>query len=204
MIEGETILPNLPKRWVWSKLIDACQYLPTGIDEYKGSIEYYSTGSITDISIVPEGLYSFTERPSRANRVSKTGDVFQARMANTNKAVLIEDDLDNKLFSTGFIQLRPFDCCANMSPFIYYYVQSIDFFKQRDALATGSTQVALTDASAVHITFPFAPLPEQHRIVAKIDELLTRLDAGVEALKKMQLQLKRYRQSKVGPIVRTG
>ena len=35
----------------------------------------------------------------------------------------------------------------------------------------------------------------QRRIVNKIDELFTRLDAGVEALKKIQLQLKRYRQS---------
>lgn len=39
------------------------------------------------------------------------------------------------------------------------------------------------------------PLPEQHRIVDKIEELFTRLDAGVEAMKKIQLQLKRYRQS---------
>ena len=42
---------------------------------------------------------------------------------------------------------------------------------------------------------PLPPLPEQHRIVNKIEELFTRLDAGVEALKKIQLQLKRYRQS---------
>jgi len=38
-------------------------------------------------------------------------------------------------------------------------------------------------------------LPEQHRIVAKIEELFTKLDAGVEALKQVQAQLKRYRQS---------
>jgi len=39
------------------------------------------------------------------------------------------------------------------------------------------------------------PLPEQRRIVAKIEELFTQLDAGVEALRKVQTQLKRYRQS---------
>jgi len=39
------------------------------------------------------------------------------------------------------------------------------------------------------------PLPEQHRIVAKIEELFTRLDAGVEALNKVKAQLKRYRQA---------
>jgi type I restriction enzyme S subunit len=42
---------------------------------------------------------------------------------------------------------------------------------------------------------PLPPLPEQHRIVAKIEELFTKLDAGIEALKKIKSQLKRYRQA---------
>ena len=37
--------------------------------------------------------------------------------------------------------------------------------------------------------------PEQHRIVARIEELFSRLDAGVEELKKAKAQLQRYRQS---------
>ncbi len=47
------------------------------------------------------------------------------------------------------------------------------------------------DGSAV----PLPPLPEQRRIVAKIEELFSKLDAGVEALKKVKAELKRYRQS---------
>jgi len=39
------------------------------------------------------------------------------------------------------------------------------------------------------------PLPEQYRIVAKIEELFTKLDAGVKLLKKVKKQLKLYRQS---------
>jgi len=39
------------------------------------------------------------------------------------------------------------------------------------------------------------PLPEQRRIVARIEALFTRLDAGVAALKQAKAQLKRYRQS---------
>ena len=42
---------------------------------------------------------------------------------------------------------------------------------------------------------PLPPLPEQHRIVSKIEELFTKLDAGIDALGKVQAQLKRYRQS---------
>lgn len=44
-------------------------------------------------------------------------------------------------------------------------------------------------------SIPLPPLPEQHRIVAKIEEFFTKLDAGIEALKKTKAQLKRYRQA---------
>jgi type I restriction enzyme S subunit len=46
-----------------------------------------------------------------------------------------------------------------------------------------------------YIPFPLPPLPEQHRIFDKIEELFTRLDAGVEALNKIKLQLRRYHQA---------
>lgn len=39
------------------------------------------------------------------------------------------------------------------------------------------------------------PVPEQHRIVAKIDELFSSLDKGIESLKIAQQQLKVYRQA---------
>lgn len=43
------------------------------------------------------------------------------------------------------------------------------------------------------VQLPLAPLPEQRRIVAKPEELLTRLDAGVAGLRRVQAALKRYR-----------
>lgn len=42
---------------------------------------------------------------------------------------------------------------------------------------------------------PIPPLPEQHRIVAKIEELFSELDKGIENLKTAQAQLKVYRQA---------
>lgn len=49
------------------------------------------------------------------------------------------------------------------------------------------------DAYALHIAIP--PTREQHRIVAKIDELFSELDKGIEVLTTAREQLKAYRQS---------
>lgn len=45
------------------------------------------------------------------------------------------------------------------------------------------------------ITVPIAPLPEQQRIVEKIETLFAELDKGEEALREVQKLLARYRQS---------
>jgi type I restriction enzyme S subunit len=45
------------------------------------------------------------------------------------------------------------------------------------------------------LSLPIPPLNEQHRIVAKIEELFSELDKGIESLKTAQLQLKVYRQA---------
>ncbi|NTX36611.1 restriction endonuclease subunit S [Myxococcus sp. CA033] len=45
------------------------------------------------------------------------------------------------------------------------------------------------------IRLPIPPLSEQIRIVGEVEKQVTRLDAGVEALKRVHAQLKRYRAS---------
>ena len=47
----------------------------------------------------------------------------------------------------------------------------------------------------IGIDIPIPPFNEQHRIVAKIEELFSELDKGIENLKTAQAQLKVYRQA---------
>ena len=53
---------------------------------------------------------------------------------------------------------------------------------------TGTTIKHLTGKALSQVEFPVPPLNEQHRIVAKIEELFSDLDAGVAALERAKCQ----------------
>lgn len=53
----------------------------------------------------------------------------------------------------------------------------------------------LSSKTVQDIPLPLPPLPEQRRIVEKIETLFARLDKGEEAVRQVQTLLKRYRQS---------
>lgn len=77
--------------------------------------------------------------------------------------------------------------------FILYYFDIIRRYILRRAYGAAQPNISTTELEEFQIPLP--PLPEQHRIVAKIEELFIKLDAGVEALKKIKTQLKRYHQA---------
>lgn len=60
---------------------------------------------------------------------------------------------------------------------------------------SGTAQPQITRTTLSPIKVPIPPIAEQHRIVAKIEELFSSLDKGIESLKTAQAQLKTYRQA---------
>lgn len=185
---------NLPKGWEVKKLVEHVPIIKTGVERFNGEKSYYSTGSISDNEMIPEGEFTFRNRPARANRLVLEKDVVQARMREAQKAILIDKNLKGSLLSTGFLQFRPEDNNYN-SKLFYYYLQSDRFLKQRDECATGSTQVALTDEGAENIDLVVPPQKQQKRIADKLDVLLTKVKDAQYRLDKIPLILKRFRQS---------
>jgi type I restriction enzyme S subunit len=59
----------------------------------------------------------------------------------------------------------------------------------------GTAQGGINTTFVKNSSYPLPPFHEQIRIVAKLEELFARLDAGVEGLRKVKAQLKRYRQA---------
>ncbi len=77
--------------------------------------------------------------------------------------------------------------------YLYYYLLTVvaDLY----AKTHGSGMVHITKTPFMNTPIPVPPLPEQERIVARIEELFSQLDAGVETLKKTKAQLAVYRQA---------
>ncbi len=75
--------------------------------------------------------------------------------------------------------------------FLCHYLNQIDY----SDYVTGTTRMKLTQNALKRIPVFVAPIAEQRRIVAKIEELFSELDKGVENLKTARAKLHVYRQA---------
>jgi len=75
--------------------------------------------------------------------------------------------------------------------FLCYYLRQINY----RPFVTGTTRLKLNQAQLRKIPLHLPPLAEQKRIVAKIEELFSELEAGEESLRLARRQLATYRQS---------
>lgn len=108
-----------------------------------------------------------------------------AAVALNRRAILTAPSLiDNNAMG-----LVPSD--ATLSKFVFYFMCQIDL----GARTRGGNVPSLRKGDVEEIAFPLPPLAEQRRIVAKIEELFSELDQGIENLKQARAQLAVYRQS---------
>ena len=186
MSEAEEVKPDLPKGWAWTNLENCveildCQRIPINAKDRetrKGEIPYYGatgqTGWIDDylfdeeLVLLGEDGAPFLD-PSKNKSYIISGKSWVNNHAHVLKAI-------NGL---------------TINHFILYYLNIFHY----DDYVSGTTRLKLNQAPMKKIPIPLAPLPEQLRIVARIEELFSRLDAGVKALQRAKAQLQRYRQA---------
>lgn len=99
---------------------------------------------------------------------------------------------DNMTFNQGCKGLVKKSNEINIKFFYYLLLTKVT---EMNRLGSGSTFKEISKSKIENLKIPLPPLAEQHRMVAKIEELFSKLDAGVEALKKAKEQIKRYRQA---------
>lgn len=91
----------------------------------------------------------------------------------------------------GLTAIRPSEVLLTRYVLLFFRY----FEAQLASKGTGTTFKAITQDVVKNLEIPIPPLPEQERIVARIEELFSQLDAGVETLKKTKAQLVVYRQA---------
>ncbi len=126
----------------------------------------------------------------------QTNDVLFAKITPCmeNGKMAVAPDLCNKLGfgSTEFHVLRAY---RGIEPkFIYYFVSSKSFRFNAEHNMTGAVgQRRVPTPYLETCSVPIPPTNEQRRIVAKIEELFSELDKGIESLKTARELLKIYR-----------
>lgn len=186
-------LSRLPQGWVWTKLGDIAETI-TGTTPPKNNSSNY--GAFIPFVKLPElrdcVVYTaednLSETGAKLARILPPNSVLVSCIGNLGKTglngipVAFNQQINAVIFPSGIVPKYGF-----------YYLQTAS--KMLKELSSATTVAIVNKSKFNTVIFPLPPLPEQRRIVAKIEELFTRLDAGAEALKKIQFQLKRYRQS---------
>lgn len=75
--------------------------------------------------------------------------------------------------------------------YLYHFMKTV----QLERISQATTVPAVRKSDVQELEIPLAPLNEQKRIVAKLDELLPKVEACKERLQKIPAILKRFRQS---------
>lgn len=81
------------------------------------------------------------------------------------------------------------------SKFVQFFLQSRSAHRQVEGMIHGVGRPRINTSQLKELVVPVAPTREQTRIVAKIEELFSELDKGVEALTATREQLAMYEQS---------
>jgi type I restriction enzyme S subunit len=185
-------LSELPKGWTWSRLVDCVEILdskriPINADE-RGKriagkkpselIPYYgATGRVGWIDD-----YLFDEE---LVLLGEDGAPFLDSFKN--KAYII----NGKSWVNNHAHVLKAISEIITNRYLCHFLNTFDYH----SYVSGTTRLKLNQGPMRNMPIPLPPITEQQRIVAKIEELFSDLEAGVEALKKTKAQLKLYRHA---------
>jgi type I restriction enzyme, S subunit len=197
----EKELRVLPEGWVWTTLGEIAESINPGFPSGKHNQENIGVPHLRPMNISREGKLVFSQLKSVeiTNYPSlMSGDVL---FNNTNspelvgKTTYISKDT-NWAYSNHMTRIRLNRVRANpawvATSLHFLFVNG--FFKLNCRHHINQASISSSYLSN-NVDIPLPPLPEQERIVAKLEELLSDLDAGVAALERVSAGAKRYKAS---------
>ncbi len=191
-------LPVLKAGWSWVKLGDIGKVVSGGtpstkVEEYfDGNISWLTPADLTGYphKFISRGRRNISEKglkSSSAKLIPKGSILFSSR-APIGYVVIAQNDIST---NQGFKNLIPKQNVFN--EYVYYYLKASKQLAESNA--SGTTFKEISAKSFANLPIPLPPLPEQRRIVEKIEELFSELDNGIDNLKKAKAQIKTYRQA---------
>ena len=189
---------TVPDSWAWASLSQLGDIVAGGTPSTKepsywsDEIHWISPADLTGYSAktIKRGVKSIS-RIGLANssaKVMPAGSVHFSSRAPIGYVVISAESLAT---NQGFKSLVPAPGIFN--EYVYYYLlASREYARKR---ASGTTFLELSGKAFGRLLISLAPTATQHRIVAKIEELFSELDKGVESLKTARALLKVYRQA---------
>ena len=185
---------DIPKTWVQATIGDVCsqpQYGYTTKASKIGDLRLLRTSDITSGIISWETVPYCSDNPEDLGKfILKDGDILVSRAGSVGVSHLVTKPL-KAVFASYLIRFKPF---INRR-FLGYFLNSPDYWATIADEKLGIAVPNINASKLKSITVPVPPAREQCRIVAKIEELFSELDNGVESLKKARTQLKIYRQA---------
>ena len=187
---------GLPMGWAKTTLGTLCnapQYgWTTSASEKDNGVRLLRSTDISSGSVNWETV-PFCEAlpPSVEKYQLHSGDIVITRTgAGVGNSLLLEE-CPTSVFASYLIRFRPHTDVSGK--YVAYFLKS-PFYKSLVSLnSAGIAQPNVNAIKLASLELPLAPRREQDAIVAEIEKQFTRLDAAVDALKRVQANLKRYR-----------
>lgn len=185
---------DLPRGWYWSTLGDVCekpQYGWTTKAVGEGNLRLLRTTDITKGQINWGAVPFCSDEPTDKEKYRLyDGDIVVSRAGSVGVSYLLVNP-EPSVFASYLIRFKP----LIDRKYVYYFLQSPAYW---DSISEKSAGIAVQNVNASKLKDIIIPVssPEQQKlIVAKIEELFSHIDAGIESLKKAKKLLKQYRQS---------
>lgn len=167
----------LPLHWAWASLGEVAQY---GIsDKVDSNTSIPSSTWVLDLEDIEKDtsrLLNQVESEARpfssTKTVFKQGDVLFGKLRPYLNKVIVADR--DGVCTTEIIPIRGY--CGLVPEFTKLVLRSPLTMATVDRLMYGMKMPRLGTADATSLSFPLPPLTEQHRIVAKVDELMVLCD----------------------------
>lgn len=189
---------RIPDNWALTNLASLGDIVAGGTPDsskpeyFEGDIAWITPADLSGYAakFISAGRRSISEKAleDSAAKLMPPGSVHFSSRAPIGYVVISKNEICT---NQGFKSLVPNQNIFN--EYVYYYLKASK--QLAESLASGTTFLEISGSKFSQIPTPLPPLAEQHRIVAKIEELFSDLDAGIASLKKAKEQLKTYRQT---------